>query len=263
MFFKVMLDVIASKEAREMKQDDYLQRVMDMRGCGITTEQIVAESFFFYLAAFESSAIPMQFCLYELAKDETMQEKVRREIIEVLGESGGNFTYEEAKEMKYLEQVINGKHDPSCLAPTLMFITIESLRKYPAVPTLTRRCQKNYLLPGSDVVVEKGTHILIPLYAIHNDERYYPNPEVFDPERFSDENRRKIPPCAFMPFGEGPRLCIGNRFALMQLKVGLCALLRSFHFKISPKTEHVELDKSAFLFITKSPIILECKRICC
>lgn len=108
--------------------------------------------------------------------------------------------------------------------------------------------------------MEKDTLVLIPIYGIHHDEEYYPNPEEFDPERFSEENKRKIPPFAYMPFGEGPRVCIGLRFGQMQAKVGLCTLLRNFEFTVSPKTEAVEIDKSVFLITTKSPILLEVKR---
>lgn len=67
----------------------------------------------------------------------------------------------------------------------------------------------NYKIPGTDVVVEKGTGILIPAYGLHNDPDYFPEPEKFDPDRFSDENRGRIPSHVYLPFGEGPRNCIG------------------------------------------------------
>lgn len=141
--------------------------------------------------------------------------------------------------------------------PIIFVIITESLRKYPPVLTLTRKCEKNYPLPGTDLIVERGTLALIPIYGIQHDEDYFPNPEDFDPERFSEENKKKIPQFAYMPFGEGPRICIGLRFGQMQAKVGLCCLLRNFEFRVSPKMEPVEIDKSTFLITTKSPILLE------
>lgn len=86
---------------------------------------------------------------------------------------------------------------------------LESLRKYPPGSALTRLCNKDFQVPDSDLVIEKGTMVLIPAYPIHNDERYYPNPEVFDPDRFTEEAKASRPKYTYMPFGEGPRVCIG------------------------------------------------------
>lgn len=100
-----MLEIISSKEADAVKHEDFLQKLMDTK---VSTAQIVSESFFFYLAGFETSAIPMCFCLYELARNQEIQQKVREEIEEVLNRNGGQLTYDGAKEMKYLGQVIDG-----------------------------------------------------------------------------------------------------------------------------------------------------------
>lgn len=95
-----------------------------------------------------------------------------------------------------------------------MFISLtsfaESLRKYPPVPAFRRVCTKKYKVPGTEIVLEEDSTVLIPVYGIHHDPQYYPNPDKFDPERFSDENKKKRHPFAFLPFGEGPRMCIGK-----------------------------------------------------
>lgn len=77
---------------------------------------------------------------------------------------------------------------------------------------------------------------MIPIYAIHNDPDIYPNPDSFDPERFSDENKKNRHPMAFLPFGDGPRNCIGLRFGLMQSKVALIKLLTNFKFSPTKRT---------------------------
>lgn len=77
---------------------------------------------------------------------------------------------------------------------------------------LPRLCTKTYKVPDSDLVIEKGTMLFIPTLAIQRDEDYYPDPEKFDPERFNQENKSKRHPFAWLPFGEGPRACIGNLF---------------------------------------------------
>lgn len=85
---------------------------------------------------------------------------------------------------------------------------------YPPLPILNRTCVKDYKLPNSDIVIEKGTRILLPILAFHHDPEYFPEPNKFDPERFSDENKSKIQPYSYLPFGEGPRNCIGELLLL-------------------------------------------------
>lgn len=90
---------------------------------------------------------------------------------------------------------------------------LETLRRYPPAVRIERKCVRDYKLPGTDnVVVKKGSIAVIPVYAIHLDEEYFPDPEKIDPERFSPENKGKIPPYAYLPFGVGPRNCIGRTF---------------------------------------------------
>lgn len=83
------------------------------------------------------------------------------------------------------------------------------MRKYPPVQALVRKCTKPYQLPDSKEVIDEGTGILIPVYGIHHDPKYYPDPEVFDPNRFKKEEIAKRPVSSYLPFGDGPRICIG------------------------------------------------------
>lgn len=87
---------------------------------------------------------------------------------------------------------------------------VETLRKYPPLPVLNRICTKAYPVPGTNYVIKEGTKIVISSLGLQMDPDYFPDPEKFDPERFSEENKKKIQPCTFIPFGEGPRICIGN-----------------------------------------------------
>jgi len=72
-----------------------------------------------------------------------------------------------------------------------------------------RGATQNYKVPGESLLIEKGQKILIPIYSIHHDPKYYPNPDIFDPERFTEEEKSKRPNGTFLPFGDGPRHCIG------------------------------------------------------
>ncbi len=83
----------------------------------------------------------------------------------------------------------------------------EILRMYPPGTRLERRCTKDYKLPGTDIVVEKGTIVSAAVAAMHLDPQYYPDPEKFDPERFTTEEKNKRNPYSYLPFGQGPRNC--------------------------------------------------------
>ncbi|KAL6435948.1 hypothetical protein ACFW04_005653 [Cataglyphis niger] len=135
----------------------------------------------------------MSFAMYELAANPKIQEKLYDEI-RAAYEKHGCVSYDSISEMKYLDCVVR-----------------ETLRKYPSVGATQRICSESYKIPDSDVVLEKGTKVLIPIYAIHHDPLYYKNPNVFDPNRFIDENKKNDND-TYLPFGNGPRICIGNIF---------------------------------------------------
>ncbi|XP_050528994.1 probable cytochrome P450 6a13 isoform X4 [Daktulosphaira vitifoliae] len=145
----------------------------------------------------------MSFCLYQLALNKNIQEHVRKEVFQVKKKNNGILNYEFLGELHYLEMVIH-----------------ETLRMYPPFEIL-RNTTKSYQIPDEDFVIEKNTKIVISAYCIHMDPKYYPDPMKFDPERFSSEEKSKRPNNTFLPFGVGPRICLGNRFAIMVLKVAI------------------------------------------
>jgi cytochrome P450 family 6 len=97
----------------------------------------------------------------------------------------------------------------------------EILRRYPVLPFLDRMCSSDYTLPSASenrtVILPKGTGVFIPIYALHNDPQYYPDPEKFDPERFTEENKQNRPNYTYLPFGEGPRICIGKKKCIFRI----------------------------------------------
>lgn len=80
---------------------------------------------------------------------------------------------------------------------------------HPTIPGVPRVCNKTYRVPGTDVTLDRGTRIHVPAQAVQRDPEYYPDPDKFQPERFSEENRKTRPSYSFLAFGEGPRICIG------------------------------------------------------
>lgn len=213
---------------------------------GLTVNQVAAQAFVFFAAGFETSSSVISFTLYELSLHKDIQEKLRKEINKVLEKHNGEINYEAIMEMHYMEMVIN-----------------EAIRKYPTLPFLNRITTIDYKIPETDIVLKKGTKIFIPTKGLHHDEEYYPDPEKFDPERFSEENRSQRHPFTFLPFGEGPRACIGLRFGMLQTKVALAVLLRNFAFSLDSKTD-VPLQVSPeypFLSVPKGGIWVNLKHL--
>lgn len=146
----------------------------------------------FLLSSTETSACAMTFSSYELAMNQDIQDKLRKEINEVLVDK--EVTFEAINDMKYLDMVFN-----------------ETLRKYSVLDVQMRQSTSDFVIPNSDLIIPGETLILIPTYALHNDERFWENPDKFDPERFTAENVQKRRPFTFIPFSDGPRQCTGLR----------------------------------------------------
>lgn len=107
----------------------------------------------------------------------------------------------------------------------------------------------DYEVPDTKSVISKGTLICIPNFAIQRDPEFFPEPDKFDPQRFTPENVKARHSCSFLPFGEGPRNCIGLRFGMLQAKICIAMILRNFEISISNKTQVplVFRPKSTFL----------------
>ncbi|GJQ77926.1 Cyp6a9 [Trypoxylus dichotomus] len=245
-FLNAVKEVIEYREKNNVHRNDFMQILMDLRNKNneeMTIKQMAAQAFVFFIAGFETSATTINFCLFELAQHSDIQEKVRSEIEEILQDE--QVSYDSVEKLKYLDQVID-----------------ETLRKYPPVPHLSRKCTRDYQMPGTNTVLEKNRRVYISVLGLHRDPEYYPDPEKFDPGRFSEENKATRHPFTFIPFGEGPRNCIGSRFGIMQTKVGLILLLRNFRVSLNDKTElPLTMEPSALLMTTRNKIWLDFEKV--
>ncbi|CAG9785987.1 unnamed protein product [Diatraea saccharalis] len=184
-------------------------------------DDLVAQALLFFLGGFDTVSLGMVFALHELALNPEVQDKLVAEIRENEIKNEGKFDFNSIQKMAYMDMVVS-----------------ESLRLWTPAVILDRICTKDYNLgkpndlATQDYIIRKGEGVTLAAWAIHRDPKYFPNPTKFDPERFSEENKHKIVPFSYMPFGLGPRNCIASRFALCELKVMLYQLL--LHFEISP-----------------------------
>nr|QLI62176.1 cytochrome P450 27 [Streltzoviella insularis] len=204
-----------------------------------TQDELCGQMFVFFAAGFESTASILVLCLHELTLKPKIQETLYQEIKE-FKQKNPNLTYDNISKLKYLDCVVN-----------------ETLRKWSPAIRMDRICVKPYELPppregAQPYRLKPGDIVYNSLNSIHMDPKYYPQPDIFDPDRFSDENKHKIKPLTFIPFGLGPRNCIGSRYALLELKVLLYQLVLNFKIlKCAKTSEVVELTPKEFNFKVK------------
>uniref|UniRef100_A0A8C8UNF6 unspecific monooxygenase n=2 Tax=Peromyscus maniculatus bairdii TaxID=230844 RepID=A0A8C8UNF6_PERMB len=140
--------------------------------------------------------------------------------------------------MEYLDMMVN-----------------ETLRLYPIANRLERVSKKDVEING--VFIPKGTIVMVPTYPLHRDPEYWPEPEEFRPERFSKENKGSINPYVYLPFGNGPRNCIGMRFALISMKLAVIRVLQNFTLQPCEETEIPLKFSRQPILQPENPIILK------
>ncbi|ODM92527.1 putative cytochrome P450 6a13 [Orchesella cincta] len=189
----------------ELTDEDMVgKRLCNVLECGFDTSQSVLNSLLL---------IPLQ-------KEQDVQEKLYNEVKSKMDANGGNLTYDGVLDMNYLDMFVN-----------------ETLRMFPPAAKTVRRCVKDYQIPGTQTIIEKGTIVDLPVYGMHLDSKYYENPEKFNPDNFLPEKKAQRHPYSFGAFGMGPRGCIGQRFALIKVKSAIAALVYNFKFQPSGRTQ--------------------------
>uniref|UniRef100_A0A1B6KQ36 Cytochrome P450 n=1 Tax=Graphocephala atropunctata TaxID=36148 RepID=A0A1B6KQ36_9HEMI len=179
-------------------------------------DYITAQIFNILFGGTIPTVTPLSFALLEIARNDSIQRRIQEEVDSIIIKYGG-WNYSAFQEMVYIDQVIQ-----------------ETMRVYNYRTFLLRSVTKPYKIPGTDIVLEKGVFVNIPVSAIHMDPQYYPDPEVFDPDRFAGNNYR--PSAVFLPFGAGPRTCIAMRFAVLIIKMCISRTLLRYSLKVNEKT---------------------------
>ncbi|XP_046963903.1 cytochrome P450 6B2-like [Vanessa cardui] len=180
----------------------------------VNKDLLVAQCTLFFSAGFETTSTTTNFLLYELAKNKHAQDKVIEEV-DAYFNKHGVIKYECVNEMPYVEACIE-----------------ETLRLYPVLGTLTREVMSSYTLP-TGLQLKKGDRVHIPISHIHRHPDYFPDPTSYRPERFFGDEKKKIKQFTFFPFGEGPRVCIGIRFARMAMYAGLLTIFRKYRVELA------------------------------
>ncbi|NP_001274159.1 cytochrome P450 6A1 [Musca domestica] len=254
-FMSSIKETVDYREKNNIRRNDFLDLVLDLKNNpesisklgGLTFNELAAQVFVFFLGGFETSSSTMGFALYELAQNQQLQDRLREEVNEVFDQfKEDNISYDALMNIPYLDQVLN-----------------ETLRKYPVGSALTRQTLNDYVVPHNPkYVLPKGTLVFIPVLGIHYDPELYPNPEEFDPERFSPEMVKQRDSVDWLGFGDGPRNCIGMRFGKMQSRLGLALVIRHFRFTVCSRTDiPMQINPESLAWTPKNNLYLNVQAI--
>ncbi|XDV17073.1 hypothetical protein PO909_016515 [Leuciscus waleckii] len=253
-FFYAALQKIKSERVandHKKKRVDFLQLMVDSQTAGktqhgeehtekgLSDHEILSQAMIFIFAGYETSSSTLSFLFYNLATNPEAMKKLQEEIDETFPNKAP-VDYEAVMNMDYLDGALN-----------------ESLRLFPVAARLERVCKKTVEING--VIIPKDTVVMIPTFALHRDPDYWSDPESFKPERFTKGNKETIDPYMYMPFGLGPRNCIGMRFAQVTMKLAIVEILQRFDVSVCAETKvPLELGVSGLL-APKDPIKLKLK----
>ncbi|XP_041640052.1 cytochrome P450 3A40-like [Cheilinus undulatus] len=247
-FYAALQKLKTERETNKKKaRVDFLQLMIDsqkendpsgaVHEKGLSDHEILSQAMIFLFAGYETSSSSLTFLAYNLARNPDVMKKLQKEI-DTTFPNKAPVEYQALMQMEYLESAIN-----------------ESLRLYPIAARLERVAQASMEING--LVIPKGMVVMVPTWPMHRDPDVWPEPEEFKPERFSKENKDKIDPYIYMPFGAGPRNCIGMRFALVMMRLAIVEILQRYSFAVCKETEiPFEMDVMGLL-APKWPIKLK------
>lgn len=204
-FTDLVQKIVKDREGKPKERKDFMDCMIELKEQGtvvknnnsevheieITDKLMVAEALEFYAAGFITTSGTLAYLLYELALNPKIQDRCYNDVKVVMDKTNGEISFNDILDLHYIGMVFD-----------------ETLRKYPIAGVLFRESTNEYKFSG--LMIEKGIKILIPVTALHKNPKYFPNPELFDPERFSPEKKATILDCTYLPFGDGPRNCIGK-----------------------------------------------------
>ena len=213
----VILEIIAKRRAGDLDPDDLLSMLMQARdeetGEGMSDAQLRDEVMTVFLARQETTAIALSWTWYLLSQHEAVRQRLHTEIDTVL--SGRTPTVADLPRLGYVERVVK-----------------ESMRLYPPAWVISRRAIEDDIIGGCRIPA--GSIVLLSPYVTHRHPRFWANPEDFDPDRFEISRQADRPPFAHFPFGGGPRQCIGNSFAMMELVLVVTTIAQRCELDLPP-----------------------------
>ena len=222
---RIVLDAIRARRASNADGDDLLTMMVQMvdaeTGERMTDEEIRAEVITFYLAGYETTALTLTYAWYEMARQPAIEARFHEELDQVLG--GRPPVFDDFDRLVYTRMIFK-----------------EALRLYPPAYFMLRGVAEPIELGGHPI--PEGSTLMISPFAMHRHPDLWDDPEHFDPERFVGDAERDWPKFKYFPFGGGPRICVGNQFALVEGPLLLATLGQHFRFELSWPEQPLVLD---------------------
>uniref|UniRef100_A0A146MAJ2 Cytochrome P450 4C1 n=1 Tax=Lygus hesperus TaxID=30085 RepID=A0A146MAJ2_LYGHE len=233
------LEATEYSESDGKKRQVFLDSLLELKKkVNLSSIDIREEVDTFMFAGHDTTSTGLQYLLMHLGENPDVQEKAYREQVEIFGYSDRDVTKDDLSKMHYLEQVIK-----------------ESMRLHPPAPQIARTLTEDAPLPNG-LVIPSQTRVNINIYHLHRNPKYWDDPDDFKPERFSLEESKNRHPYSYIPFSAGPRNCIGQKFAMLEMKIGVSTILRSC--KISAVTKSADLKNKMLVVLQPStPIKVE------
>ncbi|XP_055842784.1 probable cytochrome P450 28a5 [Episyrphus balteatus] len=225
-FFKnLTTNLIEHRLKNPQERSDILNHLINLSNKKTLTEfELAGHSTTVLIDGFETAALTISHCLLLIGRNKSVQEKLRNEILEHLDSENG-ISFEKLNELPYLDQCIH-----------------ETLRLFPPLATFTKICTIPTTIENSDgtkLQLKRGDTVHISAYSFHKDEEIFEKPEEFIPERFDPEvgvYRKYRDRCVFLPFGDGPRMCLGMKLGLLETKIAVAEIIRNFNIVLSGST---------------------------
>lgn len=218
-------------ELGRKKKKAFLDLILDLNdkeNHPLTDEELRDHVNTFTFAGYDTTGSATSWALFAIGNYPEIQDLIHQELEEVFGDSKEPATLKDLAQLKYLDRVIK-----------------ESLRMYPTVTAISREVTQE--VKHGDVVIPQGVSVIIYTYGLHHNEKFWPNPERFDPDRFLPENMKDRHPYAYIPFSAGPRNCIGQRFAQIEEKMILTAILRKWRVKSHKTPSQIRMYNAIIL----------------
>jgi cytochrome P450 len=213
---EILVGAIAQRRTGNSGPEDLLSRLLharDEEGGGLSDQQLRDELVTLFLAGHETTAVALTFCFYLLAGHPEVEVRLAAELDNVL--AGAAPTVGHLPRLRYTEWVVK-----------------EAMRLYPPVPSVGREALHDCEIGGYPV--PKGTQLSPVQWITHRDARWFDDPLAFRPERWDHDLARRLPRCAYFPFGDGPRVCIGSQFAIMEAVLILATVASRFRLALAP-----------------------------